>query len=110
MAREVLHSAGLTKRDIINSKNGISLKDCTGTEINLLACGTIEITDEETGEIKTAAVMRTDSGEIITSISAGVIELMSDVADVISDEGSAKIIARMRTAKSGREFLALTIL
>lgn len=112
MARTIIaNTRNFTRRDAINSKNAEPLQDYVEsfTEIkNVTKAAMLEVTDEETGEIKYVSVIITDD-MVYTSISATIYDTIGDLIDIIDDEGHADIMVKRRKAKSGRDFLSMYV-
>lgn len=112
MARTIIaNTRNFTRRDAINCKNAEPLQDYVDsfTEINnVTKAAMLEVTDEETGEIKYVSVIITDD-MVYTSISATIYETIGDLIDIIDDEGHADIMVKRRKAKSGRDFLSMFV-
>lgn len=100
-----------TKRDSMNSRNGLPLQDLDDkSTIKVTTAAILEDVDEETGERKEIGVIRTPDKLYYTTISATVIDTMHDLIDIINEEGDVEIRLGKRKSKGGREFLTITIL
>lgn len=112
MAREIIEAtANFKKKDALNSKSGISLQEfCKEGDFTVVECAIIKVTDEDTGDTQQVAAFVTPEHEYVTSISANIIEAVSDLIDIICDEGPVKIRVRQSKSKAGRDFLSLIIL
>lgn len=112
MARQLIASHNFSKKDIINSKNGIPLQDFEGdsTELrNITKAAMIEDVDPETGETKYITVL-VIGDDYYTSISGTIYDSMGDVLDVMADEEKVDMRINRRKSKGGRDFLTLNIL
>lgn len=112
MNREIINSVNFSKRDAINSRNGVALQDLAdGSELVVTAAAQMTVPDEETGEIKNVSVIITEDKDCYTSISSTIYDVIGDLIDIISDENRARIRINQRKSKgNNRTFLTLTIL
>lgn len=105
---------GFSKRDVLNSKNGIPMKDFDGDSMmipNVVKGAIAEATDEETGEIKYISVLVTDDQTYFTSISGTIYDSMPDVLDILEDEQKINVRINKRVSKGNkRDFLTITVL
>lgn len=97
----------LTKRDLFNAKNA-SNKIENGLTLVLVAVGSYNDTDKDGKPVK-VSVLKTESGEIYTTISATISESLDDLSDIIEDEGKATVDVVTRKSSAGREFFQLAI-
>lgn len=97
----------LTKRDLFNAKNA-SNKIENGLTLELVAVGSYEDTDKD-GKPVTVSVLKTESGEIYTTISATISDSLDDLSDIIADEGKVTVDVVTRKSSAGREFFQLAI-
>lgn len=111
MRNIMLNTRNFTKRDSLNSRNGLPLQDLENLEkIKITTAAILEDTDEETKETKEIGVLVTPEKQYYTTISATVIDTMNDLIDIIDEEGEVEIRLGKRTSKGGRTFLTITIL
>lgn len=103
-------SITFTKRDFINSRNGIALQDVDeGTKIALQAAAIL--TDDTDGEEKTVAVL-IGADMTYTSISQSVVDVISDVIEMAEEDKDGllpTVTLHKRKSKQGRDFLTLMI-
>lgn len=98
-----------TKMHMINSKNGIALKDMDGETIKVNSLAILEKV-EENGEIKKVGVLCGE--DVYTTISNSAIETIEDLIDIAETSEETEtysIKVSVRKAKSGRDFLALNV-
>lgn len=111
MRNIILNTKNFTKRDSMNSRNGLPLQDLEDKEkIKVTTAAILEDTDEETGERKEIGVLVTPEKQYYTTISSTVIDTMNDLIDIIDEEDEVEIRLGKRTSKGGRVFLTITIL
>lgn len=104
---EEKRSNELTRRDYFNAKNA-SHKIENGLELQLVAVGSYEDTDKD-GKPVNVSVLKTESGEIYTTISATIADSLDDLSDIISDEGYINVKVITKKSAAGREFFQLEI-
>lgn len=110
MRNSISNTSNFTRRDAVNSRNGIALQDVeNGYTFNVISAAQIETVDEETGERKEVSVLKSDDNQYYTSISATVYDVMDDLIDIIDDEGSCKVRVDKRKSKQGRDFIMLSL-
>lgn len=100
---------GFTKKHMINSANGKAIQSINGT-IKVKECACVVTEDDELGEQGEVAVLITENGDCYTGISSSACAVTRDLVDIIDEDGQCEIRVEMRTSKSGREFVAMTIL
>lgn len=99
------------KKDLINSRNGLSLQDEeNGFVIEVTKAATMEDTDEETGEIKKISVLIDPEGKTYTSISATVDDIMDDVIELLDEGEPISLRLLKRKSNGGREFLSFQVM
>lgn len=110
----IASAGGFSKRDVLNSKNGIPMKDFDGESMmipNVVKAAIAEATDEETGEIKYISVLVTDDQTYFTSISGTIYDSMPDLIDILEDEQKINVRINKRVSKGNkRDFLTMTVL
>ena len=110
MRNLILNTNNFTKRDAVNSRNGVALQDMENAFMfNVIAAAQIETVDEETGERKEVSVLKSEDDHYYTSISATVYDVMDDLIEIINDEGSCKVRVDKRKSKQGRDFIMLSL-
>lgn len=111
MRNLIVSTNNFSKRNMMNSRNGLPLQELEDrAEIHLQAAAIIEDEDPETKELKEIGVLVTPESEYYTTISATVIDTMHDLIDIMDDEGTADVRIGKRVSKGGRTFLTMTIL
>lgn len=112
----IASTTAFTMKDLLNSRNGIALKDCVGT-INITAAALVKVTDpdaaKEEDREKTVATLVAEDGTVMTSISESVGDTVFDLCAYESDffeDGVCQVRVISRKSKSDREFLSLLIL
>lgn len=99
------------KKDAINMRNGIPLKDePNGKTFNISKAAVVEDTDEETGELKTVSVLIDSDGKCYTSISDTVADIMSDCIELLDAGESITLELIKRKSNAGREFLTFQVM
>lgn len=108
--RELLMSKNWTRKDDINSRTAQSMQDVESSEI-IVVVGIAQIKTDEAkeGEVKNVTCLKTDDGRYISTISESIFRMGEDLADIIDEEEQVKVSVSSRKAKSGREFLVLTL-
>lgn len=110
MRNSISYTSNFTRRDAVNSRNGIALQDLDNAyTFNVISAAQIETVDEETGERKEVSVLKSEDNQYYTSISATVYDVMDDLIDIINDEGSCKVRVDKRKSKQGRDFIMLSL-
>jgi len=93
-----------TKRELFNLKqSSISLKDVIDREINVIKVG--ESTKEIDGVNTTIYFLIDDKGISYSTISSVFGNSVSDLQDIINEEGSALIKICTSKSKTGRNFI-----
>ena len=111
MKRIINATENFNKRDAINMRNGLPLKDePNGKTINISKAAVVEDTDEETGELKNVSVLINSDGKCYTTISATVADIMNDCIELLDAGESVTLELIKRTSNSGREFLTFQVM
>lgn len=111
MKRIVNATENFNKRDAINMRNGLPLKDePNGKTINVSKAAVVEDTDEETGELKNVSVLIDSDGKCYTAISATVADIMDDCIELLDAGESVTLELIKRTSSAGREFLTFQVM
>lgn len=112
MARTLIKATNnFTKRDLLNSKSGISLQDFSSNgDFPVTAAAIIEVVDEETGDIQNVTTLVTPDKDYVTSISQNIYETTQELIDIINEEGEVSVSVRKAKSKGGRDFLSMIIL
>lgn len=101
-------SKNFTKKDFINSRNGMALQEVAGKKLTIKSCAVIhdEDSDNENEEVGTIVA---EEG-IFTTISDNIIDSILDIIEIEEEESGPIVVnIQKRTSKQGREFLTLTI-
>lgn len=111
MKRLLAATKNFDKKDLINSRNGLSLQDEeNGFVIEVTKAATMEDTDEETGELKKISVLIDPEGKTYTSISATVDDIMDDVIELLDEGEPISLRLLKRKSNGGREFLSFQVM
>ena len=111
MKRLLAATKNFDKKDLINSRNGLSLQDEeNGFVIEVTKAATMEDTDEETGELKKISVLIDPEGRTYTSISATVDDIMDDVIELLDEGEPISLRLLKRKSNGGREFLSFQVM
>lgn len=111
MKRLLAATKNFDKKDLINSRNGLSLQDEeNGFVIEVTKAATMEDTDEETGELKKISVLIDPEGKTYTSISATVDDIMDDVIELLDEGEPISLRLIKRKSNGGREFLSFQVM
>lgn len=95
----------LTKKELFNAKaSGHKIEK--GLQIDVVNVGEYADTDKD-GNPVTVSVLVDKDGEVFTSISKTVNDMIDTLAEIISDDGHALIEIHENTSKSGRKFYQL---
>lgn len=103
--KETICNSNLTKVDILNSRNGVALKDAT-TPIDVKGLGVVKV--EEEGEEREVGIITSQDGRCYTTISANAIEMITDCCEIIDSGEKLRFNVEVRQSKGGRDFIALT--
>ena len=109
MARKIIEqSKNFSKKDFINSRNGIALQEIAGEKLKVKSCAILLDTDEDEEEKEIGTII-TDAG-VYTTISENIMDSIRDII-MIEAEGETDITVNVqkRKSKQGREFLCMTI-
>lgn len=98
-----------TRKQAINSKNGIALKDMNGSEVHVSGLAVLEDSDSPEGT-KEVGVIIAEDGMCYTCISSGAIDVIGDCIDLVNEGEEVTLKVDVRTSKGGREFIALIVL
>lgn len=109
MARTILsQSRAFTKKDFINSRNGMALQEVAGETLKIVSCAIILDDSDEDGEKKIGTII-TES-EVFTTISENIIQSIEDIIEIEADgETDIQVRISKRKSKAGRDFLTMTI-
>lgn len=100
---------GFTKKHMINSANGKAIQTINGT-IKVKECACLVTQEDDDDEQGHVAVLIADNGDCYTGISSSAYNVTKELVDIVNEEGQCDIRVEMRESKSGREFVAITIL
>lgn len=111
MKRIVNATENFNKKDAINMRNGLPLKDePNGKTFNISKAAVVEDTDEETGEVKNVSVLIDSDGKCYTAISTAVADIMDDCIELLDAGESVTLELIKRKSNAGREFLTFQVL
>lgn len=111
MKRIINATENFNKKDAINMRNGLPLKDePNGKTFNISKAAVVEDTDEETGELKNVSVLIDSDGKCYTAISATVADIMNDCIELLDEGESVTLELFKRTSSAGREFLTFQVI
>ena len=111
MKRIINATENFNKKDAINMRNGLPLKDePSGKTFNISKAAVVEDTDEETGELKNVSVLIDSDGKCYTAISATVADIMSDCIELLDAGESVTLQLIKRKSNAGREFLTFQVM
>lgn len=111
MKRIINASENFNKKDAINMRNGLPLKDePNGKTFNISKAAAVEDTDEETGELKYVSVLIDSDGKCYTAISATVADIMNDCIELLNAGESLTLELIKRISSAGREFLSFQVI
>lgn len=108
MRKIIEQSKSFTKKDFINSRNGIALQEVAGEKLRIRSCAILLDDSDEEGEREIGTII-TDSG-VFTTISDNIMDSIRDII-MIEAEGETDITVNIqkRKSKAGRDFLTMTI-
>ena len=111
MKKIINSTENFTKKDSINMRNGLPLKDePNGKKFMISKAAVVEDTDEETGELKEVSVLIDSDGKCYTSISATIADIMDDCIDLLDAGESVSLELIKRKSEAGREFLTFQVM
>ena len=111
MKKIINATENFTKKDSINMRNGLPLKDePNGKTFMISKAAVVEDTDEETGELKVVSVLIDSDGKCYTSISATIADIMGDCIDLLDAGESVSLELIKRKSEAGREFLTFQVM
>lgn len=111
MKRIINATENFNKKDAINMRNGLPLKDePNGKTFNISKAAVVEDTDEETGELKNVSVLIDSDGKCYTAISATVGDIMNDCIELLDAGESLTLELIKRESSAGREFLTFQVI
>ena len=111
MKRIINATENFNKKDAINMRTGLPLKDePNGKTFNISKAAVVEDTDEETGELKNVSVLIDSDGKCYTAISATVADIMNDCIELIDAGESVTLELIKRKSNAGREFLTFQVM
>ena len=111
MKRIINATENFNKKDAINMRNGLPLKDePNGKTFNISKAAVVEDTDEETGELKNVSVLIDSDGKCYTGISATVADIMNDCIEILDAGESVTLELIKRESSAGREFLTFQVI
>ena len=112
----MIKAINFTAKDKVNALAGASsLKDFAGKTMHVVGAAIDDVTDIETGEVKTVGYMAVEENGtrcIVSTISGTAIESIGCIIGYMEDEKAAAVDITVNSRKSngGRDFLTLTLL
>ena len=98
----------LNKIDLFNAKNaGTPIE--AGLEMTVVAVGTFPDKDKDGHDVN-VSVLKTDKGDVYTTISATVSNSIDMLDDILADNGSVKVKVNQAKSNNGRDFYQLQII
>ena len=111
MKKIINATENFSKKDAINMRNGLPLKDePNGKTFNVSKAAVVEDTDEETGDLKNVSVLIDSDGKCYTAISTTVAAIMDDCIDLLDAGESVSLELIKRKSSAGREFLTFQVM
>lgn len=111
MKKIINATENFSKKDAINMRNGLPLKDePNGKTFNVSKAAVLEDTDEETGDLKNVSVLIDSDGKCYTTISTTVADIMDDCIDLLDAGESVSLELIKRKSNAGREFLTFQVM
>lgn len=111
MKKIINATENFSKKDAINMRNGLPLKDePNGKKFNVSKAAVVEDTDEETGDLKNVSVLIDSDGKCYTAISTTVADIMDDCIDLLDAGESVSLELIKRKSSAGREFLTFQVM
>lgn len=111
MKKIINATENFSKKDAINMRNGLPLKDePNGKTFNVSKAAVVEDTDEETGDLKNVSVLIDSDGKCYTTISTTVADIMDDCIDLLDAGESVSLELSKRKSSAGREFLTFQVM
>ena len=111
MKKIINATENFSKKDAINMRNGLPLKDePNGKTFNVSKAAVVEDTDEETGDLKNVSVLIDSDGKCYTTISTTVADIMDDCIDLLDAGESISLELIKRKSSAGREFLTFQVM
>lgn len=111
MKRIINATENFNKKDAINMRNGLPLKDePSGKTFNISKAAVVEDIDGETGELKNVSVLIDSDGKCYTAISLTVADIMNDCIELLDAGESVTLELIKRKSSAGREFLTFQVM
>lgn len=102
-------SHNFTKKDMINSRVSISMKDVSeDTILNCIGAAVTQV--DRDGTMTDCLTVKTDDGNYYSTISSVALRSADDLMEIMEEEGGARIKVIHRTSKGDREFISINIL
>lgn len=97
----------MTKKDLFNAKNS-SKKMEKDLMITVIDCDSFKDITKDGVEVN-VSVLKSENGEMFSSISKTIYQSLDMLTDIISDEGKVNVIVRESKSANGRDFYHLEI-
>lgn len=101
----------MTAKDIFNAKSSSkSVKDYVGVTLTATGCAVVDITNAETGEVKTVGYIATSEG--VVGFTSGVLmSTMSELSEYMESAGEPiEIQFNENTSNAGKKFYTMEIM
>lgn len=109
MQRNIIKATkSFSKRDAINSVNGLALQEHADSDIVVTSAALIETIDDN-GETKSVSVLVGENQDYYTSISSAVYNSTDILIELIDEEGQVTVTIEKRESKGGRPYLVMMI-
>lgn len=111
MKKVLSATENFTKKDAINMRNGLPLKDePNGKTFKIQRAAIVEDVDEESGEVKNVSVLIDADGKCYTAISSTIADIMDDCIELLDAGESVSLTLIKRKSSAGREFLTFQVM
>lgn len=97
----------MTKKDLFNAKNSAHKME-KDLMITIVDCDSFKDITKDGVEVD-VSVLKSENGEMYSSISKTIYQSIDMLTDIISDDGKVNIIVRESKSANGRDFLHLEI-
>lgn len=97
----------MTKKDLFNAKNSAHKME-KDLLITVVDCDSFKDITKDGIEVD-VSVLKSETGEMFSSISKTIYQSIDMLTDIIADEGKVNVIVRESKSANGRDFLHLEI-
>ena len=100
-----------SKKDEINADSTKALQELKGQEIIVSGIALTEGVDNQTGEVREVALLKTEEYGIVSTISKTVLRTIPKVIDYVEEENLETVEIRVESGKSkeGNEFVMIKL-